>query len=112
MARKRTIIPGVDNKLLIKDAAKLIPEPSRRLFLTGAASLGAGAVEIGLFADTLIASFLPRGDLTALYYADRINQLPMGIVGVALGTVVALGTGPLFTGLIEWRWSRRAPATS
>ena len=41
MARKRTIIPGVDNKLLIKDAAKLIPEPSRRLFLTGAASLGA-----------------------------------------------------------------------
>ena len=41
MARKRTIIPGVDNKLLIKDAAKLIPEPSRRLFLRGAASLGA-----------------------------------------------------------------------
>jgi len=32
--------------------------------------------------------------------------------GVALGTVVALGTGPLFTGLIEWRWSRRAPANS
>jgi putative peptidoglycan lipid II flippase len=54
----------------------------------GAAAVGAGAVEIGLFADTLIASFLPRGDLTALYYADRINQLPMGIVGVALGTVL------------------------
>ena len=36
----------------------------------------------------LIASFLPSGELTALYYADRINQLPMGIIGVALGTVL------------------------
>src|SRR5262249_11243573 len=41
MPRKRTIIPGVDKKLLIKDAAKLLPDPSRRLFLSGAASLGA-----------------------------------------------------------------------
>jgi putative peptidoglycan lipid II flippase len=41
-----------------------------------------------LFVDTLIASFLPAGDLTALYFADRINQLPMGIVGVALGIVL------------------------
>jgi len=39
--RKRRIIPGVDPKLLIKDAAKLLPDPSRRLFLRGAASLGA-----------------------------------------------------------------------
>src|SRR3954468_3904427 len=41
MPRIRTIIPGVDKKLLIKDAAKLLPDPSRRLFLTGSASLGA-----------------------------------------------------------------------
>ena len=41
MPRKPTIIPGVDKRLLIKDAAKLILEPSRRLFLRGAASLGA-----------------------------------------------------------------------
>ena len=54
----------------------------------GAAMIGAGSVEIGLFIDTLIASFLPAGDLTALYYADRINQLPMGVVGVAIGTVL------------------------
>jgi len=39
--KKRTIIPGVDKKLLIKDAAKLLPDPSRRLFLRGATSLGA-----------------------------------------------------------------------
>src|ERR1051325_5512976 len=41
MSRRRHIIPGVDPKLLIKDAAKLMPEPSRRLFLRSAAGLGA-----------------------------------------------------------------------
>jgi DMSO/TMAO reductase YedYZ molybdopterin-dependent catalytic subunit len=39
--RKRLIVPGVDRKLLIKDAAKLLPDPSRRLFLRGVTSLGA-----------------------------------------------------------------------
>lgn len=41
MPRLRKVIPGVDPKLLIKDAAKLMPDPARRLFLRGAASLGA-----------------------------------------------------------------------
>ena len=41
MSRQRKPLPGVDPKLLIKDAAKLLPEPSRRLFLRGGASLGA-----------------------------------------------------------------------
>ena len=54
----------------------------------GAATVGSGSVQIGLFVDTIIASFLTAGDLTSLYYADRINQLPMGIVGIALGTVL------------------------
>ena len=39
--KKRTVIPGVDKKLLIKDTAKLLPNPARRLFLRGATSLGA-----------------------------------------------------------------------
>ncbi len=47
MSRQRKQIPGVDPKLLIKDAAKLLPEPSRRLFLRGAASLGAVAMLTG-----------------------------------------------------------------
>jgi DMSO/TMAO reductase YedYZ molybdopterin-dependent catalytic subunit len=38
--RRSHVIPGVDKKLLIKDAAKLMPDPTRRLFLRGAASLG------------------------------------------------------------------------
>src|SRR5437868_593274 len=41
MPRIRKTVPDVDPKLLIRDAAKLIPAPSRRLFLRGAAGLGA-----------------------------------------------------------------------
>ena len=64
------------------------PEVKGFLVALGNATVGAGSVQIGLFIDTLIASFLPSGDLTALYYADRVNQLPMGIIGIALGTVL------------------------
>jgi len=45
--RIRMQVPGVDPKLLIKDAAKLLPDPSRRLFLRGSASLGALAILTG-----------------------------------------------------------------
>ena len=47
MARKRKTPPGVDTKLLIKDAAKLLPQPSRRRFLRGAVSLGSLAMLTG-----------------------------------------------------------------
>jgi DMSO/TMAO reductase YedYZ molybdopterin-dependent catalytic subunit len=47
MPKKRKAPPGVDAKLLIKDAAKLLPRPSRRLFLRGAASLGSLAMLTG-----------------------------------------------------------------
>jgi DMSO/TMAO reductase YedYZ molybdopterin-dependent catalytic subunit len=47
MPRIRKLIPGVDPKLLIKDAGKLMPATSRRLFLRGAASLGALAALAG-----------------------------------------------------------------
>ena len=41
MPRIRRPIPGVDPELLVKDAAKLLPDPSRRLFLRGGLSVGA-----------------------------------------------------------------------
>lgn len=58
-------------------------------FLTalGAATLGSASVQIALFFDTLIASFFP-GVLTAVNYADRIDQLPLGTLGIALATVL------------------------
>jgi len=61
----------------------------RRFFRAlGPAVLGSAGVQLALFADTIIASFLPTGALSALYYADRINQLPIGVIGIAAGTVI------------------------
>ena len=54
----------------------------------GPATVGSMGVQLALFADTIIASFLPAGALSALYYADRLNQLPIGVIGIAAGTVV------------------------
>jgi len=38
--------------------------------------------------DTIIATFLAAGALSALYYADRLNQLPIGVIGIVIGTVL------------------------
>jgi DMSO/TMAO reductase YedYZ molybdopterin-dependent catalytic subunit len=46
-SKTRKLIPGVDPQLLIRDAAKLLPDPTRRLFLRGGASLGALAFLAG-----------------------------------------------------------------
>src|SRR5262249_4416644 len=54
----------------------------------GPATVGSMGVQLALFADTIIASFLAVGALSALYYADRINQLPIGVIGIAAGTVI------------------------
>ena len=61
----------------------------RRFFKAlGPAVLGSAGTQIALFADTIIASFLAAGAVSALYYADRINQLPIGVIGIAVGTVL------------------------
>lgn len=52
------------------------------------ATVGSTGTQIALFADTIIASFLATGAISALYYADRINQLPIGVIGIAVGTVL------------------------
>ncbi len=52
------------------------------------ATLGSAGVQLALFADTIIASLLPVGAISALYYADRLNQLPIGVIGIAAGTVI------------------------
>ncbi|MDO8877501.1 MAG: murein biosynthesis integral membrane protein MurJ, partial [Pseudolabrys sp.] len=54
----------------------------------GPAIVGSAGVQLALFADTIIASFLPAGAVSSLYYADRLNQLPIGVIGIAAGTVV------------------------
>src|SRR4051812_16532043 len=52
------------------------------------ATIGSAGVQLALFADTIIASFLAAGALSALYYADRLYQLPGGVIGIAVATVL------------------------
>ncbi len=61
MKKIRRLIPGVDPKLLIKDAAKLMPDPARRAFLRGGLSLGALTMLTGCdVADSLSADKMLR----------------------------------------------------
>lgn len=64
-------------------------QASRRLFRrVGPGSIGAGAAQINLLISTNLASLLPTGAVSWLYYADRLNQLPLGIVGIAVATTL------------------------
>jgi putative peptidoglycan lipid II flippase len=51
-------------------------------------AVGAGIIHVNLFVDMIIASFLATGAISALYYADRLFQLPLGVVGIAVGTAL------------------------
>ena len=53
------------------------------------AALGAGAVQVNLLISTALAArFLPEGAVSFLYYADRLNQLPLGLIGIGVGTAM------------------------
>lgn len=52
------------------------------------AVIGSAGVQIAMFADTILSTLLPAGSASALYYADRIYQLPLGIIAIAAGTVL------------------------
>jgi putative peptidoglycan lipid II flippase len=67
---------------------RLDPEMRRFFRILGPAVVGSAGVQIAMFADTVIASFLPAGAVSALYYADRLYQLPVGVIGIAAGTVL------------------------
>jgi putative peptidoglycan lipid II flippase len=68
---------------------RLSPEVKRLLALVGPAALGAGAIQFNLLVSTsLAARFLPQGAVSYLYYADRLNQLPLGLIGIGVGTAM------------------------
>lgn len=55
----------------------------------GPAALGAGATQVNLLVSTMIAArLLPQGSVSYLYYADRLNQLPLGMIGVGMGVAL------------------------
>ncbi len=64
--------------------------PGVRLLMRriGPGVVGVGVTQINLAVDTIVASLLKPGSVSVLYYAARVNQLPLGVIGVAAGTAL------------------------
>ncbi|MEO6696869.1 MAG: murein biosynthesis integral membrane protein MurJ [Gammaproteobacteria bacterium] len=99
-------------------------EGVRRIIkLMGPAIFGVSVTQINLLFDTLIASFLVAGSVSWLYYSDRLVELPLGVFGIALATVMlpnlsrqnALAETEKFSQSLDWAirwvWLIGAPAT-
>jgi putative peptidoglycan lipid II flippase len=67
---------------------RLSPEIRRLFALIGPGAIGASAAQISALIDVFFASLLPSGAVSYLYYADRLSQLPLGVIGVAVGTAL------------------------
>lgn len=76
---------------------KLLPRPRwgwsdvgvQRIFkLMLPVMFGSSVAQVSLLFDTLIASFLPVGSVSWLYYSDRLMEFPLGVFGIALATVI------------------------
>ena len=67
---------------------KFTPEVRKLGLLILPATFGAGIYQISQLVDTFFATSLPQGSLTLLKLADRLNQMPLGIFGIALGTAI------------------------
>ena len=92
-------------KLNIKDAAV-----NRVMKQMAPAILGVSVAQISLVINTIFASFLQSGSVSWMYYADRLMELPTGVLGVALGTIllptlskhVAGNNTQEFSALLDW----------
>ncbi|AIK96815.1 murein biosynthesis integral membrane protein MurJ [Candidatus Odyssella acanthamoebae] len=67
---------------------RLTPDVKELLRLMVPGAIGAGVMNINLFVDTILASFLPEKSVSYIFYADRLNQLPLSIFGIAVGTAL------------------------
>ncbi len=73
-----TLLPGIP---------RMTPDLRRLLIIAGPAVLAGGVVQINLLVGRQVASFT-EGAVAWLSYADRLYQLPLGVVGIAIGTVL------------------------
>jgi putative peptidoglycan lipid II flippase len=75
---------------LLPTVPRLVLGPKvRRLFaLMGPGIIGAGVYQINVLIGVRLASELPEGSVSFLYFADRVNQLPLGVVGAAVGVTL------------------------
>jgi putative peptidoglycan lipid II flippase len=80
--RRAGVSMRIKRPRLDKDVRELL-----RLILPAAA--GAGASQINLLISTALSGWLlASGSITYIYYADRLNQLPLGLIGIGLGTIL------------------------
>ena len=86
------------------------PEVKKMLSLVLPAIFSVSVTQINLLLDTLIASFLTVGSVSWLYYSDRLVEFPVGMLGLALGTVIlprlaksfAEKTSDAFANTLDW----------
>ena len=93
------------------------PGVRRILTLMIPALFGVSVSQINLLLDTVLASLLPAGSVSWLYYSDRLTELPLGIFAIAVATVIlpnlssqraraeAVGKDPAFTATLHWALS-------
>ncbi len=69
----------------------------RVMKMMGPAIIGVSVAQISLIINTIFASFLQSGSVSWMYYADRLMELPSGVLGVALGTILLPSLAKSFT---------------
>ena len=79
--RRAGLAPALRRPRLSPEVRRLLPDDRPGV-------VGVGVVQLNLLVASWFASHLPAGTVSYLFYADRLVQLPLGIVGVALGTVL------------------------
>lgn len=67
---------------------RLTPRVAQLFKQVGPGAIGAGATQINLVMSTVLASLLPTGAVSYLFYADRLNQLPLGVIGIAISSTL------------------------
>lgn len=67
---------------------QLTPEAKTLLRIGIPGAISAGVIQVNLFMDMIFASWLPTGAVSYLFYADRLNQLPLGVIGIAISTAL------------------------
>jgi putative peptidoglycan lipid II flippase len=76
---------GLDPRL---SRPRLTPDVRRLGRVILPATFGAGIYQLSQIVDTFFATRLDEGAMSFLNYADRLNQLPLGVIGIALGTAI------------------------
>lgn len=67
---------------------RLTPDVKKMLVLFGPGVFGAGVTQINVVIGDILATLLGEGAVSYLYYADRLTQLPLGVIGVAVGVAL------------------------